>query len=483
MTGNFRQNFIKLASGNGLAFVITLLSTPVIARLYAPEAFGAAALFASTLAIISVLACMRYEMAIVLPENEKKAINLLGLSLCLTVLTALLSLPLIWVFGETISHTLGAEELALLLWLLPLGILANGAYEALNFWNTRKKHFTLLAVTQVTSQTINTGTVLGGGAAGATSGTTMILAALLAKGVSVVMLGASLIHHSRILLRSITLKEMANVLIRYKKFPLYGSWSILLGVAAWQLPVLLLGVFFSSAVVGFYALGFRILQIPMNLLGSSLGQVFFQRATEAKKRGQLPQLVNNLFDKIVVVGLFPMLMLAFIGRDLYIVVFGENWAQAGIYTQILSLWAFFWFLSGPFTSLFAVLERQELQLKWNIFNFAIRLLSILIGGYFQSAILAIALYAISGALIYAYKVFITLKIADASVKLAMTTLTKHAMIFAPAGLCVFFVSLATTHILAGLAVAFLLCSAYGFYIAEKLFPEYKNILRRNKPSS
>jgi O-antigen/teichoic acid export membrane protein len=477
---SMRRNFSKVATGNGVAFIITLVATPIVTRLYSPEALGLAAVFASILAIISVLACMRYEMAILLPDNKKETINLLVVCLCFSILTALFTLPFIWVFGKALSSSMNIETLAPLLWLLPIGILADGIFSALNFWNTRNKRFTIIAVTQVTGQTVNAATVLVAGTVGAVSGASMILGALFAKIISVMILGKSLILQSRELFRLITLKDVTNVLIRYKKFPVYGSWSILLSVAAWQLPILLLGVFFSSAVVGFYALGYRILQLPMSLVGNSLQQVFFQRAIVAKNEKHLPQLVNSLFDKVVAVSLFPMLMLSMIGGDLFTVFFGEKWKQAGIYTQILSLWAFFWFLSGPFTKLFAVLEKQEIQLKWNILNFTIRLLSILIGAYFQSAILTVVLLGISGTFIYAYKVFITLKIANASIMLAVISLVKHLLIFAPAGLCIFFISLITEHSLLVLAITVSFCCLYYFYIFKKLFPKNNYISKKKE---
>ena len=52
---------------------------PVITRLYGPEAFGLLALFTSITASPGSIACMRYEMAIMLPKTDKEATNLLGL--------------------------------------------------------------------------------------------------------------------------------------------------------------------------------------------------------------------------------------------------------------------------------------------------------------------------------------------------------------------------------------------------------------------
>ena len=61
--------------------VFSTTLAPVLTRLYGPEAFGFLALFTSITSIIGVVACMRCELAIMLPKTDEEAANLLGLSL------------------------------------------------------------------------------------------------------------------------------------------------------------------------------------------------------------------------------------------------------------------------------------------------------------------------------------------------------------------------------------------------------------------
>lgn len=56
-----------------------VLVAPVIARLFAPEAFGVVALFLSIAGIICVVVCLRYELSIMLPKTDEEAANLLEL--------------------------------------------------------------------------------------------------------------------------------------------------------------------------------------------------------------------------------------------------------------------------------------------------------------------------------------------------------------------------------------------------------------------
>lgn len=77
----FTGNVLKLVTGSMVAQGLGVLVAPVIARLFAPEAFGVAALFSSIAGFICVAVCLRYELSIMLPKTDEEATNLLALNL------------------------------------------------------------------------------------------------------------------------------------------------------------------------------------------------------------------------------------------------------------------------------------------------------------------------------------------------------------------------------------------------------------------
>jgi len=202
---------------------------------------------------------------------------------------------------------------------------------------------------------------------------------------------------------------------RYKNFPLIDSSSALLNTISWQLPALLLTAFFSPVVAGFYSLGFRVLQMPMSLIGGAIAQVFFQRASEAYHDGTLEPLVENIFVLLLKLSVLPILLIAVAGEELFIVVFGVTWGEAGVYAQILSIWAIFWFISSPLSTILSVREKLTLGLSMTLLNFSTRLLSLVIGGVLGSAILAMTLFSVSGVLVYGFSCFVFLRLAGVPV--------------------------------------------------------------------
>ena len=66
-TATFADNVVALTAGSAVAFGVSILAAPITSRLFGPEEFGLAALFMSGAAILGIIACLRYEMAIAFP--------------------------------------------------------------------------------------------------------------------------------------------------------------------------------------------------------------------------------------------------------------------------------------------------------------------------------------------------------------------------------------------------------------------------------
>ena len=424
----FVGDVLKLVSGTTFAQAVSVLAAPVLTRFYAPEAFGILALFISITGILGVIACMRYELAIMLPERDEEAANLLGVSLGTTFLLAIILFPLIlWLHGPLVKW-LNSPALGAYLWLVPLTVLIHGVFLALNYWNSRMRRFWQLSSTCVASSLTTTSLSLGLGFAGHVAAGSMICANITGQAVAMSVLGGSVWRDDRkVFLRAISWQSMKEGIKRYKKFPLFDSVSALLNTISAQLAPLLLAVFFSSTVVGFYSLGFRLLSIPLTLIGGSIAQVFLQRAAMAKNDGSLPLLVSSTFIRLVALGLFPMLLIMTTGANIFSVVFGSRWTEAGVYAQILSPWFLFVFVGSPISALFTILEKQESFLLFNTVLLAARIISLVMGGLSNSILFALSLYAGTGSIMWICLCVYLLKKANVQIRVLITGGLKPAL--------------------------------------------------------
>ena len=431
---SFAFDVLTLAGGTTFAQILMILSAPVLTRLYGPDDFGIWALYISITSIISVIACMRYEYSIMLPESDEEAVNLLVLSFLAVLFISGLTFLAIWYLKEPIVNVLNFQQIGDYLWFVPPFIFVNGLFLALNNWNSRTKLFKRLSLSKVFSSVSSTTTQVGLGLIEKIGAGGLITGSVVGQSIATFVLGGQIWRDDKkLIVKSLNWKKVYEGFKKYRKFSLLDSWAALMNSVSWQLPAFLLAAFFTPAVVGFYSLGFRLLQLPMSFIGSSISQVFFQRASRALSEGTLPSLVENVFRMLVIIGMFPILILTIVGSDVFTVIFGKAWAEAGVYSQILSLWAFIWFISSPLTTIYVIVEKHHFGFHYNFFNLITRLLSLTIGGLLGNARLALTLFSISGVLVYGYLCLKMMSYSGVKISRALKIVFSNFILFIPAG--------------------------------------------------
>ena len=399
----FTKDVITLTSGTIFAQIITILCSPIITRLYGPEAFGNLALFISIINTVGVIICLRYEISILLPKTDDQAANLLCLCLIIVSLLSLLSIPILFFEGDYLVYFLHSNGLKSYLWLIPPTLLVFGIYQAMMYWNTRTKHFGRLSLARGANAVAVSGTQIGSGLIGHINAGGLIFAYVFGQIISCIVPSSQIMRDHYIFLKnSITKEKIILGFKRYAKFPIYDSWSALLTTISNNLPVFLLSSLFTSQIVGFYSLGFVVLQMPMSFIGGSISQVFFQRASVLKHESEqkLSKLVERTTLRLIVIGILPLIIITLAGKDIFTVIFGLRWAEAGVYAQILAIYIFISFLSSPISSLFSIFEQQRLTLILNVVVLIFRTLALIAGALLGSVIIALILFSIVSLFFY-----------------------------------------------------------------------------------
>lgn len=461
----FVSDVMKLVSGSTSAQILTLLTAPFIARLFAPAAFGAAALFLSITGVISAVVGMRYELAIVLPEKDEDAASAMAVSLGFIGLTSGLTAVLITFAGGWTLRLLHAPELYSYLWLIPVAVLLNGIFAALSYWNTRKKRFGRQTIAQLAAAVFFVIAQISAGLAGHSSGGTIIVATVLSILLSTLVLGSQTWGECwRLFVHSVTVKRMTVTLKRYSSFLKYSTASAVLNNLGWQVPTFMLSAYFSATVVGHYAIGNKVLRIPVNLLGANIATVFFQHASDAHHHGALRESVDKVFKYLLAIFVFPSLMLCLIGKDLFVVAFGDRWAEAGVYTQILSIYVLFWFMAVPLGIALNVLEKQALELRLVIVVLLARVVALFVGGILGNPRFTLALFSVTGVAVYGYFCLVVLRSCEIPLAKIGHALGSSLAKFIPAGLIVGALKWSGVSPIAVLAVSTVLVAGYYWHL-------------------
>jgi O-antigen/teichoic acid export membrane protein len=366
----FARSVGLLVGSTALGQVLTVLVTPLLTRLYAPADFGVLAVYVSIISILMVVTALRYELSITLPESEETAANLLLLSLVIVLSMSLLLGAGVLLFDEQFVSLIDSPELKPYLWLVPLGLLGAGIYQVFNFWGIRKKAFTRVARTKLNQAliTILLQTVLGLlklGPGGLLFGQTV--GYMSGSGT----LGVLAWKRDRQAIKKVSVAGLFQAARRYRYFPMFASGSALLNSAALFLPAILLTAFYGSSVAGWFALGLRVSMMPMVLIGRSVADVYTGEAAILVRTDlyALERLFVRTAKQLTLLGALPATVLFLSGPWLFALVFGEEWREAGIYAQLLSVSLLAQFIMSPLSMIFSALERQGLALAWDIGRF------------------------------------------------------------------------------------------------------------------
>jgi len=380
-TATFSDNVLTLAGGTTIALGVAILVTPITSRLFGPEAFGLAALFNSGATMLGVIACLRYEMAIVLPKKDKDSAQLFAL--CCIALVAMVSLTAVLtvVFGTRALVYLDAVVLQPYLWLFPLYVFLEGLQLPLNYWYTRHKRFKTRSAGRIVSSFSASIAEIAGGLAGFRAGGNLVVIRIfyLFSFPAYLLWRLSKVE-ARYIARNISHSGILKVAKRYRKFPLLDALSMLLGQLAWYAPIILLSAFFSPTVCGFYAKALYFLYIPSLIVGQSVGQVFLQESAASMAEGNnIAGLVEAVLNRMIAIGLFPFALLLIIGPEIFGVFLGARWTEAGVYVQILTPHLFMVFVLESIMNLFGTLGKQELNLLTSALYLILRV-GIIVGG-------------------------------------------------------------------------------------------------------
>lgn len=413
---SFGYNAFKVLLGSSSATLVSFICAPIIVRLFEPEAYGAAAIFAAIVGIVSPLLMLRYEQAIVPAGGKAERENVFSLSFLLLLVNSLIVAGLLYALNSSSISQTELKHILEYAWALPFGIFIAGAFIILNVWMVSHDRFSIIGLVSLISGLTTTIASMVLGVFGHTSGGSLIFSAifgqLLGVGAFVFVVFSRDIQS---VWRTATKRRIMDVAINFKHFPFYSIWSIMLGNGSFLLPTILMGAFFSIEFVGLFALAFRLLQMPAALIGSALSQVFFKTLDDRRRENRASDFVEKLVSNLFIMSLYPFVGISLMGGDFFGFAFGENWAQAGYFAQIMSMWAWLTFVSGSLSATFSVYQKQSLQLSFQILNFVTKILCFAIAVYLDSGLVLIVLFGVTGFFVYGFKLYLTLSVVEAKV--------------------------------------------------------------------
>jgi O-antigen/teichoic acid export membrane protein len=373
-TGRLRRAVAVSVTGTAVSQFIVFAASLLLTRLYTPEDFGVLGVFSALLGILGTAVALRYEIAIPLAEDDARVVNLLALSLAITLLLSSLLGVVLGLWGELIVGWLNTDGLRPLLWLLPLGLLAVGWARVLIHWAIRRQAFGRITRTrisgslgQVTTQ-VGLGVLISGPFG-------LLVGQVIGQSAGITTLALAVPRIEGRMLRAIRLRGMVRAAARFGDLPTFGTGAALLDSGGLLAPALLVAALYGAEVAGWFALAQRILRTPV-VFSIAVAQVYLSEAPRLARAGGegMYRLFKATTWRLLAFGVLSLGLVVVAGPQLFALLFGSVWTEAGRFAQFLAFVSLGQLVVAPVSQTLTVLERQGIRLAWDALRFGALLL-------------------------------------------------------------------------------------------------------------
>ncbi|MDF2567610.1 MAG: polysaccharide biosynthesis protein [Oscillospiraceae bacterium] len=361
----FLKNVATLFSGALAAQALPILCTPLLTRVYSVSSFAIYTLFVSIINITSQAACLRYDYAIVVADDDDEATSVFLLASFFTVIFSLFTAILCIPFSHQIAGFFQISSSWGAVLFVPLTTLVCGMTSVLNYYNVRFKRYKTISSANVIKSVVQVVFQLGlgylyGGYWGLIVGqffsyffgNTQMLRTLKGK----------------VKRKMLTVDNLLFCAKKHKDFPKYTLASSMANVVAYNVLPVAMNFSFSSLYVGYYGMMNRVLGLPLSLISGQVSQVFIKQVKDEQNDGErLAKTFNKVSKFLLWFSIIPFALLFIFAEPVIPFVLGEEWATAAKYFKYLIPLFAVRFVVTPISSCALVMKKQKETMYWQFF--------------------------------------------------------------------------------------------------------------------
>ncbi len=412
--GSFSQNLLLTFSGNAVSMALGFCFTPFIARIYGPEVYGVFALFIAIVTTLSPLSTLQFPFGFVASETQKEFDGLIVITVGVITMGTVSLLILIAFFRFEFLQLFDSLELLPFAYLIPLQFFFMGIDNLLLGWNIYNKEFGRGAKAKIFSVVGSKGLTLGWGLIHPTVVGMIVGNLLVYPFESAVKITREIRTSARRIFKDIRVHNLLAVFKKFRSYPFYVTPGSIINNFGSQLPIYLFAIYFENAFVGMFALANSLVFMPLSILINSSTTVFLQKAAELKQNSpkELSSFVFNLYKKLFITGLVPLVIFSLLSEWLFTLILGETWTNAGYFASFIAISAILSVVFLPLSVLFRILQKERLNFTLNVIFTIVKAGGLFLGILYQDVVLSLIGYCLASMLYYAVSLFYVFKIVD-----------------------------------------------------------------------
>lgn len=395
-----------LFSGTTVAQAIPVLATLLLARIYPEKNFGVFFIFSAVNMVISTFSTLYLELSVVLPKEEKEAAQLWSLSILSSFALSILLVVIALIGAPFLERFNNFKELGAWIFLLPISVFFSGIFQVSSYWFNRKNKYRLISVGRIIrSGSYSVLQLLLGVFRFFTSG--LIVGFVSGYVVGGIYNAAMVLKNHKLSTFKINKNQIQSLFKKYLNIPVFNTSMGILNTISVQLPIFVLSGFFSLESTAHYGLAHRFIGLPVYLIGQSVGQVFFNKASKLyNQQGDIHALLFKTMKRLFLFAVIPFVLLFIFSPWVFSLLLGEQWYEAGLMARYLSPYLLLSFVVAPVSYIVTILNKQKQILVYEIIVLAARYIAIYLGfRIFNEAKMSIIFF--SGINIFFYFLLIT----------------------------------------------------------------------------
>ncbi|MBI5995333.1 lipopolysaccharide biosynthesis protein [Clostridium perfringens] len=380
------NGIIYMGLGTVLAQLINVILQPILTRIIPTEQLGIYTYIISLANIVIPIASLKMDMLVVSEKDENQAQLITDLSIYIILLVSVVYLIIIFI-GYFLPNKNMFNKYGSVIFIIPLLVFTNGMRFLFISYNNRYKEYKVISLVAIVREAMRAVFQVGSG--------------LITGGAFWQILGYGISPLIGLRLQMKKYKELKKIrkilsfsqcfdLIKNKGYRQITYLVPAQFINSFSTSIITISItnLFSATTLGYYSAGVRLLEIPMIFITANVSKVCYQKISEnVSKKKTVMDIILPVTIIMAVISLCGFGILYIIAPVFSELVFGNGYSIAGTYIRCFCIMYAVRLLSGCFTGICTIFNKQSFELIINII-----LLAVAGSGYLLGNILRLDIY-------------------------------------------------------------------------------------------
>jgi O-antigen/teichoic acid export membrane protein len=362
--GDFK-NFSVLTFGVILANIIPIALQPTLKSLYSPELFGYFEIYFRFSSLLVIFFSMRYDYLVFSAKTPEQLSRHLFFVFSLITINFFLSLLILFFISNYLLLKLNIpNNFNFLIWVIPISSFFIACFHLLIFYRTKLSQFVIISYSRFYRR-LSEGFVQVAMGLYGFSAFGLFAGEIFGNIVAIWKLNKTKLFLKRKRSYKFYLNYYKKLFLKNIKYPINKALPDFLSLFAESILVILILREFGIIYVGYLELSFKILVIPVTIVGAAIAPLILQKASAA---------INNNFAILVELrGIFILLLfissiffffVIFALEPIFYFLFDDIWYQSFTFISILVYLVCIQLVISPMGELLILINKLQVDASW-----------------------------------------------------------------------------------------------------------------------